>query len=80
MVSKQTCADFSLAMINYNSAYTSEGKMASGNGKTERSSDDVDLTMFVVYDHRVNNSLEKITKNLFGDIMGEINNLFVPIR
>jgi hypothetical protein len=74
-----TCTEFTLAMVNYNSSYTSEGKMTSPAAKSERNEEDVDLTMFVVYDHRVNNSLEKITKNLFGDVLGEINNLFVPI-
>ena len=66
-------------MLNYNSAYTSEGKMASASGKSERNAEDVDLTMFLVYDHRVNNSLEKISKNLFGDVLAEMSNIYVPV-
>lgn len=36
-----------------------------------------DLTLLVVYDHRQNNNLEKIAKNLFGDLLQELSNVFI---
>lgn len=65
-------------MINYNSAYTTESKMAANYNKL-RSQDELDLTIFIVYDHRKNDQLEKVAKNLISDFISEIKNIFVPI-
>jgi len=62
-------------MVNYNSNYTRETmKPVAGEVRV-----DYDLTLFVVYDHRQNSNLDKIAKNLFGDLLQEIQNVFIQL-
>lgn len=53
VVAKEVHSDFTLAMVNWNSAYTSESKMVTNIRKT-RSSEEIDITLFICYDHRKN--------------------------
>ena len=78
VVSKVVHNDFTLAMVNYNSAYTTESKMVA-NYKRQRTHDEVDLSVFIVYDHRKNDQLEKVANNLVRDVIAEIKNIFVPL-
>jgi len=39
----------------------------------------VDMTLFIVYDHRLNDKLENIAKFLMGDILRDEKNLFFDI-
>ena len=36
-----------------------------------------DLSLFLVYDHRINNQIEKISKHLFEDLLMEEHNIFI---
>lgn len=38
-----------------------------------------DLTLFVVYDHRINSNLERISKFLFQDLIAEEKNIFIEV-
>lgn len=38
-----------------------------------------DLTLFLVFDHRINNNLERISKFLFQDLIAEEKNIFIDI-
>ena len=39
----------------------------------------VDMTLFMVYDHRMNDKLENIAKFLMGDILRDEKNLFFDL-
>ena len=58
-------------------SYTQESKNQSQTPSNK--GEELDLSLYVVYDHRVNNQLEKIAKNLFGDLIAELQNCFVQI-
>jgi len=63
-------------MVNYNTKYTRETlKPVPGEVRVDH-----DLSLFVVYDHRQNSNLDKIAKNLFGDIVQEIQNVFIELN
>ena len=52
VVAKEVYESFTLAMVNYTQAATTQ---------TEAK----DLSLFLVYDHRINSNLERISKFLF---------------
>ena len=52
VVAKQTYEQYTLAMVRYSQAATSQIPAK-------------DLSLFLVYDHRINNNLERISKFLF---------------
>jgi enterochelin esterase-like enzyme len=63
---KHTFAANTLAMVSYTQAATAQLQ--------ER-----DLILFVVYDHRVNSNIERISKFLFQDLLAEEKNIFIDL-
>lgn len=76
IIAKEVQQDFTLAMVHYR---TENARDPSSQIDKKLLGEDQDVTLFVVYDHRVNNQLEKIAKNLLGDLNSELPNVFVSI-
>ena len=76
IICKEVQQDFTLAMVHMR---TENARDATSQIDKKLAGEDQDVTLFVVYDHRVNNQLEKIAKNLLGDLNSELPNVFVPI-
>ena len=60
-------------MVNYKTSYTTAEAALSGQVMH-------DLTVYIVYDHRVNNQLEKIAANIIDDVMEESQHVFIQIQ
>ena len=64
VLAKQVYTDFSYAIVS-----------------CEQNTKDAqkDFTLFLVYDHRINNKLEQISKRLFQDLLIEESSIFIEI-
>lgn len=67
VIGKYVQTEFTLAMVHY--------KVSPSDFDDRK----VDMTLFIVYDHRLNNKLENIAKFLMGDILRDEKNLFFDI-
>lgn len=78
VVNKIVEQDFTFAMCNYKTSYTytPHGEQPT---TTHAQKDLLDLTIFVVYDHRVNNQLEKIACSVVDDVIEESQHCFIQI-
>lgn len=66
-MAKYVQTEFTFALINY--------KVAPADEDENR----IDMTLMLVYDHRINNKLENIAKYLMGDILRDEKNLFFDL-
>ena len=67
VVSKYVQTEYTFALIKY--------KLAPQDEEDKR----VDMTLLLVYDHRMNDKLENIAKFLMGDILRDEKNLFFDL-
>lgn len=84
--------DFTYAMVCYNTKHSTsevtlekesaEPKVKDGEQQKQQVSQSVywDLTIYLVFDHRANNNLEKIAEKLIDDVMKEQESIFFKLQ
>ena len=87
--SKLVRQDYTYAMACYNTKHstseaTLEKESAEPKNKDEKAQTSQtlywDLTVYLVYDHRANNNLEKIVEKLIEDVMKEQDSIFFKVQ
>ena len=90
MISRVVRQDFTYAMVCYNTKHSTseatlekesaEPKTKDGEQKQQLSQSVYwDLTVYLVFDHRANNNLEKIADKLIDDVMKEQDSIFFKL-